>query len=101
MPADPNEIVVDLESTAALRALPPSTQGMLRAWVVGTVGEDVWERMVTLRIRAGGEIAIRLYSVAEDGGYIVDLTDGSVAQEDTLVQASGPFPIHVMGYIRP
>ncbi|MCU1497532.1 MAG: hypothetical protein JWM47_1485 [Acidimicrobiales bacterium] len=101
MQADPDDIVVELGSTAALRALPPSTQGMLRAWVVGTVGEDVWERMVTLQIRAGGEIAIRLYSVAEDGGYIVDLQSGTVDQEDLLVRAGGPFPLHVIGFIRP
>jgi len=98
---DPDDVVVDLASTAALRALPASTQGMLRSWVVGTVGADVWERMVSLRIRAKGEIAIRLYSVADDGGYIVDVASGTVDQEDLLAQAEGPFPLQVIGFVRP
>ncbi|QXC61663.1 hypothetical protein KSP35_02100 [Aquihabitans sp. G128] len=101
MQVEPEDVVVELASTAELRALPASTQGMLRSWVVGAVGDDVWERMVTLRVRADGEIAIRLYSVADDGGYIIDLPTGTVAQEDLVARASGPFPLHVMGFIRP
>ncbi|CAN5635222.1 hypothetical protein BH10ACT1_BH10ACT1_26380 [soil metagenome] len=101
MQVDPDDVVVDLASTTALRGLPASTQGMLRSWVVATVGEDLWERMVSLRIRANGEIAIRLYSVAEDGGYVIDLESGVVAQEDLLTQASGPYPLHVLGIVRP
>ncbi len=101
MQVDPDDIVVELQSMAALRSLPPSTQGMLRAWVVGVVGEDIWERAVRIRIRAGGEIAVRVYAVADDGGYIFDLDTGAVAQEDILAKAPGAFPLQVMGLIRP
>lgn len=98
---EPDDVVVHIEGATHLRSLPPSTQGALRGWVTAAVGADSWERATALEIRLDGRISLWRYTVAEDGGYLIDPVTGSAAQDQLVVQAPGSFPVHIIGIIRP
>ena len=98
---EPDEVVVFIEGIDHLRSLSPVTQGSLRGWVVNAVGADTWERAVTLQIRLNGEICISRYTVADDGGYVIDAETGAAAQDELVVQAPSFFPVHLIGIIKP
>lgn len=96
---EPDRIVVRVDDTAELRALPTGTQASLRAWVVAAVGDDTWERTTRLTIHLDGRIELVRYARADDGGYIIELPSGRAAQEEVMVQADGPYPVHVIGAV--
>ncbi len=98
MAIDVDEVVVQIESLDTLRALPISTQAMLRTWMVSVVGEDTWERAVSIQVRQGGEITISRYAV-DDDGYVINLHTGEASQEQVQFRASAPYPIHLIGLI--
>ncbi len=91
-------VVVQIDTVAAFRSLPAAIRGFLRAWVISSVGEDTWERTVSLTIGQDGAITISRYAVDEDG-YVLDPTTRLALQEQVTFQAAAPFPIHIIGPI--
>ena len=91
-------VVVQIDTVAAFRSLPVTTQGILRAWVISSVGEDTWERTASLTVCQDGAITITRYAVDADG-YVLDPATRLAIQEQVTFQATAPFPIHIIGPI--
>ena len=101
MSLEPTDVVVQIDGVEHLRSLSPVTHSSIRGWVVGVVGSDTWERAVTITIQLNGTIRISRYTVAEDGGYVIDAETGAAAQDELVVQAPSFFPVHLIGIIKP
>lgn len=101
MNLEPTDVVVHIAGAEHLKSLSPVTHSSIRGWVVGVVGSDTWERAASMTIQLNGRICISRYTVAEDGGYVIDAETGEAAQDELVVQAPSPFPVHLIGIIKP
>ena len=54
-----------------------------------------------MTIQLNGRICISRYTVADDGGYVIDPETGVAAQDELVVQAPSFFPVHLIGIIKP